>query len=360
MSNLLKIPFTGLKKQYSNLRTEILEITDEVLRGGQLMDGNYTAEFEDWLAKKNGVKYAATCHSGTHALEIIAEYYVSQKFWTDPPQVLIPSMTYPATINAFMRAGWKVVIVDTDYYGLMDLRKIDREISVQAVVAVGLYGHALNKHEWLNNNAAVVIEDAAQHWLSYDCRRVANSSAISFDPMKNLNNYGNGGAIVTDDVNLLEYARTSRNNGKPTHMDTGSNSRMSEIDCGQMLVKAQHIDAWQARRAKISSYWMQRLKGTSARSLIDEGNHKQHAYHKFVIEVSNRDILQRNLDLHGIETRIHYKDPLHELPAYQHLSGPDVLSAASALARRVLTLPLYPELTDLEVEYIIDRVLNHV
>jgi dTDP-4-amino-4,6-dideoxygalactose transaminase len=119
----------------------------------------------------------------------------------------------------------------------------------------------------------VIIEDAAQHWLSYGCRRVANSAAISFDPMKNLNNYGNGGAIVTDDVNLLEYARSSRNNGKPTHMDIGSNSRMSEIDCAQMLVKAGHIDAWQDRRAKISAYWMQRLQGTRARSLIDEGNH---------------------------------------------------------------------------------------
>jgi dTDP-4-amino-4,6-dideoxygalactose transaminase len=360
MSLGLTIPFTGLKKQYNNLRTEILDATDMVLRSGLLMDGNHTAEFESWLAKKNGVKYAATCHSGTHALEIIAEYYASQKFWPSPPRVLIPAMTYPATINAFLRADWDVVIVDTDYYGLIDLRKINLNMSVQAIVAVGLYGHALNKHEWLNNNAAVIIEDAAQHWLSYNCRRVANAAAVSFDPMKNLNNYGNGGAVVTDDVNLLEYARNYRNNGKPTHMDTGSNSRMSEIDCAQMLVKAGYIDAWQQRRAKISGYWMQRLKGTGTRSLIDENNHQHHAHHKFVIEVAGRDLLQRNLSLHGIETKIHYKDPLHELPAYQHLSGPDILSAASALSRRVLSLPLYPELTDLEVEYIIDQVLDNI
>jgi dTDP-4-amino-4,6-dideoxygalactose transaminase len=105
---------------------------------------------------------------------------------------------------------------------------------------------------------------------------------------------------------------------------------------------------------------MQRLKGTGARSFIDESNHQHHAYHKFVIDVDNRDILQRNLALHGIETRIHYQEPLHELPAYQHLPGPDVLSAASAMARRVLTLPLYPELTDLEVEYIVDQVLDNI
>lgn len=359
--NGLTIPFTGLKKQYNNLRSEILDATDMVLRSGDLMDGNNTAEFESWLAKKNKAKYAVTCHSGTNALEMIAEYYAGQKFWPCPPRVLIPAMTYSATINAFVRAGWEVVIVDTDYHGLMDLRKIDTQLSVQALVAVGLYGHALDTHAWLDNkNGAMVIEDAAQHWLSHDCRRISAATAISFDPMKNLNNYGNGGAVITDDVELLDHVRTCRNNGKPAHMDTGSNSRMSEVDCAQMLVKAGHIDAWQQRRSSISAYWMQRLKGTRARTLIDEKNHKHHAHHKFVLEVAQRDVLQRNLSVHGIETRIHYKEPLHELPAYQHLSGPDMLSAASALSRRVLSLPLYPELTDLEVEYIVDTVLQNI
>jgi dTDP-4-amino-4,6-dideoxygalactose transaminase len=356
--NGLTIPFTGLRKQYNTLRTEILDATDTVLRSGQLMDGNYTAEFENWLAKKNGVKYAATCHSGTQALEIIAEYYTTRQSWDYVPRALIPAMTYPATVNAFVRAGWDIAIVDTDYYGVMDLKKIDRQLPAQAIVAVGLYGHALNKHEWLNNNAAVVIEDAAQHWLSYGCRRIANAAAISFDPMKNLNAYSNGGAVVTDDVNLLEFARSWRNNGKPTHMETGTNSRMSEVDCAQLMIKSWHIDAWQARRAKISSYWMQRLKGSKIRSLIDENNHAEHAYHKFVIEVGNQDLLQRNLALHGVETRIHYREPLHELPVYAGFPGPNMLSAASALSRRVLSLPLYPELTDLEVEYVIDQVID--
>jgi dTDP-4-amino-4,6-dideoxygalactose transaminase len=94
--------------------------------------------------------------------------------------------------------------------------------------------------------------------------------------------------------------------------------------------------------------------------LIDHNNHATHAHHKFVIEISNRDIVQRNLDLRKIETRIHYKEPLHELPAYSKYPGPDMLSAASALSRRVLSLPLYPELTDLEVDYIIDCLLDCV
>ena len=355
----LNIPFTGLKKQYNNLRTEILDVTDEVLRSGNLMAGNYTAEFENWLAKRNHVKYAATVHSGTDALEVIAEYYATQTYMPRPPRALIPAMTYVATANAFVRAGWTITVVDTDYYGLMDHRKIDHEQSFQSIVAVGLYGAAVNRHEYLNNKS-IVIEDGAQHWLANDSHRIGNSCAISFDPMKNLNSYGNGGAVVTDDINLLEFVREWRNNGKPHHQETGTNSRMSEIDCAQMMVKTRHLDAWQKRRATISKYWMDRLKGTAVRALIDNNNHATHAHHKFVIEVSNRDILQRNLDLRKIETRIHYKEPLHELPAYSKYPGPDMLSAASSLSRRVLSLPLYPELSDLEVDYIIDSLLDCV
>jgi dTDP-4-amino-4,6-dideoxygalactose transaminase len=351
----LKIPFTGLKKQYNNLRTEILDATDEVLRSGQLMGGNYTAEFENWLAKKNSVKYAITCHSGSQALEIIAEYYRVQISMV-PPTVVIPSMTYVATANAFIRAGWKVHIADTDYHGLLDQKKIPHDLSVQATVLVGLYGAAVNADRFWATD--LVIEDGAQHWLSNNCTRAGNACAISFDPMKNLNAYGNGGAVVTDDLDLLEFAREWCNNGKPKHSNIGTNSRMSEIDCAQLMVKTKYIDDWQARRRNIALYWMGRLKNTGIRTLIDAQNFETHAYHKFVIDVDKRDILQRNLAIKHIETKVHYKEPLHELSAYSDYSGPGMLSAASSLSRRVLSLPIYPELTDLEVEYIIDQVLD--
>ena len=351
----LQIPFTGLKKQYNTLRAEILDVTDEVLRSGQLMSGNYTAEFENWLAKKNRSKYAVTCHSGTQALEIIAAYYRQQSS-VNPPRVVVPSMTYVATANAFIRAGWEVYIADTDYHGLLDKKKIPNDLSIQATVLVGLYGAAVNADRFWATD--LIIEDGAQHWLSNDCTRIGNATAISFDPMKNLNAYGNGGAVVTDDMDLLEFAREWTNNGKPKHSSIGTNSRMSEVECAQMMVKTRYINSWQARRKNISLYWMGRLKNTGIRSLIDASNADTHCYHKFVIDVDSRDILQRNLTVKGIETRVHYKEPLHELPAYSEFVGPDILSVASALSRRVLSLPIYPELTDLEVEYIIDAVLD--
>jgi dTDP-4-amino-4,6-dideoxygalactose transaminase len=353
--NGLKIPFTGLKKQYNNLRTEILDATDEVLRSGQLMAGNYTAEFENWMAKRNHSKYAVTCHSGSQALEIIAEYYRLQTS-ANPPRVVVPAMTYVATANAFIRAGWEVWIVDTDNHGLLDQKKIPHELSIQATVLVGLYGAAVNADRFWGTD--LVIEDGAQHWLSNNCNRVGNACAVSFDPMKNLNAYGNGGAVVTDDLDLLEFAREWCNNGKLKHTMIGTNSRMSEIECAQMMVKTRHIDEWQARRKNISLYWIGRLKNTGIRSLITAQNFETHSCHKFVIDVDNRDILSRNLAVKGIETRVHYREPLHELPAYSEYAGPDILSVASSLSRRVLSLPCYPELTDLEVEYIIDSVLD--
>jgi dTDP-4-amino-4,6-dideoxygalactose transaminase len=358
MTGSLSIPFTGLKKQYSQLRTEILDVTDEVLRSGQLMSGNYTAEFENWLAKRNHSKYAVTCHSGTQALEIIAAYYWT-KISINPPRVVVPSMTYVATANAFIRAGWEVYLGDTDYHGLLDKKKIPQDLSVQATVLVGLYGASVDHLEEKFWATDLVIEDGAQHWLANNCQRVGNATAISFDPMKNLNSYGNGGAIVTEDIDLLEFSRNYRNNGKPGGYSIGTNSRMSEVDCAQMMVKTRYIDEWQERRKKIALYWMGRLKGSGIRAFIDNTNFQTHAFHKFVVDVDQRDILQRNLALKKIETKIHYEQPLHELSAYEKCSGPDILSVASAMSRRVLSLPFYPELTDLEVEYVIDQVLGH-
>jgi len=358
----LIIPFTGIKKQYNAIRNEILDATDEVLRSGQLMNGNYTAEFENWLARRNHVKYAVTCHSGTQALEIIAEF--SRRYThsvSHPPRVLIPSMTYVATANAFARAGYEVVLLDTNFYGQADYEKVDRRLNYQVIVQVGLYGACVsgdNRVADINKGMSTIVEDAAQHWLSDNSNRTGFAAAISFDPMKNLGNYGNGGAIVTDDLTMLEFARGWRDNGKPTYDCSGTNSRMSETDCAQMMVKTRYIDAWQKRRSVIVRYWMDRLKGSGIRSLIDDTNYKGHAFHKFAVDADCRDLLKRHLDLHKIETRIHYERPVHELPAYQACPGPDILSGASALSRRVLSLPCYPELTDLEVEYIIDQVLD--
>ena len=325
------------------------------------MNGNYTYEFEDWLARRNHQPYAVTCHSGTQALEIIAEWYQSRSGFI-PPTVAVPTLTYPATLNAFVRAGWNLHIVDTDRYGVMDLSCLGHNTDIQAICGVGLYGQSvadMTQSLWALTHP--IIEDGAQHWLSNDCKRIGDC-AISFDPTKNLANYGNGGAVITVNQGLRDFARNWISNGKYTkHAETGTNSRMSEIDCAQMLVKTRYIDQWQQRRRTIAQHWIEMLKKHPAITcLIDDTNFDQHCFHKFVIHADKRDIIQRNLVLRGVETKVHYATPMHELPAYQHYPCPDLLSAGSSLARRCLSLPIYPELTDLEIEYIIDAVLDCV
>lgn len=358
----MNIPFTGLQRQYNNLRKEILDVTDQVLSSGQVMSGPWTTAFEDWLAERNHVKYAVLCHSGTQALEIIAAYHRQYGLRKDilNPTVLVPAMTYIATANAWAKAGWNLHIVDTDAHGLLDPNKIPNDVSFQAVCPVGLYGAFFSK--WIpSNDKYVYVEDGAQHWLANNCRRQGEACAISFDPTKNLSNYGNGGAVVTNDRELEDFARDWIANGKAGgSAEFVTNSRMSEVDCAQLLVKTRYIDAWQNTRKNIAQHWMQRLKNKPVRCLIDESNFDQHCYHKFVIDVDSRDRLKHKLESAGISTKIHYDRPLHEESRYAYTAGPNVLSVSSSLARRCLSLPIYPELSDIEVEYIIEQVIDNL
>ena len=352
------IPFTGIQRQYNNLREEILEITDRALSTGQLMSGGWTNHFEDWLAYRNHVQYAVTCHSGTQALEIIAGYYREQR--ADHPSVLIPAMTYIATANAWANAGWRLHIVDTDAYGLMNPASVPASLEFQAVCNVGLYGAAATQWDE-HHKQYVLIEDGAQHWLADNSQRRGAACAISFDPTKNLANYGNGGAVVTNRMDLANYARDWCTNGRDGYgAEHVTNSRMSEVDCAQMMIKTKYIDQWQQRRREIAEYWIDQLRNSPVRCLIDSSNVGRHCFHKFVIDVDRRDQMQVRLANAGISTKVHYTRPLHEEPRYINTLGPNMLSVASSLARRCLSLPIYPELTDSEIEHVASQVRDCV
>lgn len=359
---MYRIPFFGLDRQYQNLKNEIADLTDRVYSSGQLMNGYYTEQFELWLAKYNNSRHAITVHSGTAALEAIAEYYHHE--FLEQPRVLIPTLTYRATANAFIRAGWQVELVDTDAYGILDFDQLPPH-RYQAVVIVGLYGasvaHSGNIRQWQDWLArdVLIFEDGAQHWLADNGTRIGEATAISFDPTKNLPCYGNGGAVITRNSNLADFVRKWRSNGNTTDDLVGTNSRMSELDCALLLAKANYIYEWQARRQAIAQYYLDRFSGLPIRCLITEDMMHNHAFHKFVIDVDKRDNVKQDLERYGIETKIHYAAPLHEESAYGHYLSPGLLSCASALSRRVLSLPIYPELTDAEVEYIARHVRAH-
>lgn len=359
--NGYKIPFNGLDRQYHNLQHELLSATAEVLSSGQWMAGNKTHEFESWIKQTTQSDYAVTCHSGTQALEILAfwlrKYHIQRN---RPMYVGIPTLTFPATANAFITAGYIPIFLDTDGCGQVSMSAIEAvQDKLDALVLVGLYGEPVNVPVDYEFQYAM-IEDAAQHWTSNFYQRQSFASTISFDPTKNLPSSGNGGAIVTDTEELADFARAYTAHGKFNgyHVGVGTNSRMSEQDAAQLLVRARHLDEWQERRREIARYWINEFKDSGVRVLIKDVD--RHGLQKFVIETEDRNSLKRFLNTNGIETRIHYDKPLHEMSPYEGYQGPSIISTASTLSRRVLSLPFYPELTDGEVELISTLVRCHV
>jgi len=350
-----QIPHFGLARQYKNLKAELLEATDLVLRSGELMNGSYTSAFETWLAMRTNTTFALTVHSGTQALEIMALWIRQSYMETNDfqPVVRIPNITYIATLNAFMKAGFVIELVDTDKNGLM--RPEEENILshfTKISCNVGLYG--ANPHlQTITRNHYNDIVDGAQHWLVAD--NVGSGMAISFDPTKNLNASGNGGAIVTNEIDLYNFAYSYRSNSKPDHDDVGTNSRLSELDCAHLSVRANYIDTWQWRRKEIRHYYLDELKNVDVRCLSRD--HLVHADQKFVIYTDKRDQLNQYLIDAGIETKIHYPKALSELPISRTIyAKPNMLSTSVNLTRGLLSLPIYPELTDSEVEFVAGKV----
>lgn len=347
----LEIPHFGLKRQYEYLKEELLDATDLALRDGNLVNGKFTKEFEHWLKLKTKTKYAITVHSGTQALEIIARYKKEKHVTViqGEPIVVLPNITYPATLNAFLNAGWQVELADTDKFGISEMTS---DGAGKYNCLVGLYG----RKPWANASIPEsfgVIVDGAQHWLVAD-GDVGSGMAISFDPTKNLPASGNGGAIVTNDEQLYLYASTYRDNNKPYFHTPGTNTKMSEQDCAQILVRSRYLDSWQQRREEISNYWCDAFRELPLTCLSD--NEVTHAHQKFVIYLSDRNSLHTHCMLDGIQTKIHYEYVLGDLPTAANLRKPDMLSTSVMLSRGVLSLPMYPELRDYEVEYIRDVV----
>ncbi len=356
-----KIMFFGLERQHKNLREEILDITDKVMQSGNWMNGQYTAGFETWLAMKTKTNFAITVHSGTQALEIMARWaridhddMMNDELAKDryKPIVRIPNITYVATLNAFLTAGYEVELIDTDRNGIM-LPSHDSPLDdlVKNTCSVGLYGANPPKHNVIG--LANDMVDGAQHWLVAD--DIGDGMAISFDPTKNLPSTGNGGAIVTNNRDLYDFAYSYRSNGKTEHTMAGTNSRMSELDSAHLLIRTKYIDKWQWRRKEIRYYYLNEFKDLDLRCLSRD--YMVHADQKFVIYTDKRDELLVWLVNKGIDVKVHYEKALSEMPIANNIKvKPDMISTSVMLTKGLLSLPIYPELSDGEVEYIAKQV----
>lgn len=369
MSGIYKIPFFGVDRQYANLREEILDVTDAVYASGSVLDGENTQRFKQTIAKMTERKYACSVGSGTQAL-IFALRSLDSFRISNSDKVLIPSQSFVATVNCVFEAGFTPVFCDVDSRtGLMDINKIPIAADeIAAIMYVNLFGNIVDQDrlisymEMFSEQQIPVIEDAAQSFGAYyrgvPSGKLGDISCLSFDPTKNLNNYGSGGMILTDNYNVWEACEGMRNNGKIIdHTSSGTNSKMSEADCAQMLVKLKYFDSWQQRRKEIAEYYSEQLDGPLTIPQVDMN--VEHAWSKYVVHHSHRSSIIAGLQQAGIESKIHYEKPLH---LYELTFGHDVgvLEGAEDFSRTCFSLPIYPEMTDAEVETVVDVILENI
>jgi len=267
--------------------------------------------------------------------------------------------------------GFTPVFCDVDYKGIIDLDSYEYKLdnSVGAVMYANLFGNCIDYDRFrmqteFFNDRLVVIEDAAQSFGAFykniPSGKMGDISVLSFDPTKNLNNYGSGGMILTDDYEIYQTCLSLRDNGKAIHDNAGTNSKMSEADCAQMLVKLNHFDSWQRRRSEIANYYIDQLYQYC--DVLIPNPDVTHAWSKFVIRTSNRNSLMHHLSLAGIETKIHYATALYDLGVgFNYIDySRDLYTETAAFTQECISLPIYPELTDSEVEIITESIKQYI
>ena len=366
------IKMYGVDRQYQNLKREVLDMTDTVLSTGRVLDGDYTTRFELEMANRLGRQYAVAVNSATTGLLFALNSIVPKK----KQGLLIPAVSYIATMNASILSKYADIhVCDVDSSGLIDLGRANQAMGaeIETVMYANLFGNTVDwdrfqiMTEFFGSDRVRVVEDAAQSFgASFNgvpSGKMGDVSVLSFDPTKNLNNFGSGGMILTDDGNVNEFVRNIRDNGKHTgHEIPGINSKMSELDCAIMTMKLKkHFDKWQARRTEIADYYTRELQEYVEVPVTTPGT--VHAWSKYVIRVPNRMMLKKHLDYNDIESKMTYTRTLYEefvgrKYAPVGLTGDDNWEC-HRFTRECLSLPIYPELYDSEVEKIVNTIKEY-
>ena len=366
------IKMYGVERQYQNLKKEVLDITDRVLSTGQVLDGTETTLFEMTVASRLNRTYAIAVNSATTGLLFALNSIVPKK----KNGLLIPAVSYIATMNSAILSKYAdIQICDVDASGLMDLGKAEYAMGseIQTVMYANLFGNTVDwdrfkiMTEFFGSDRVRVVEDAAQSFgasfngVASGC--MGDVSVLSFDPTKNLNNFGSGGMILTDDGNVNEFVKNIRDNGKYTgHEIPGINSKMSEVDCAIMTMKLKkHFDKWQARRTEIAEYYTKELQEYVEVPTTTPG--AVHAWSKYVIRVPNRMMLKKHLEYNDIECKMTYTRTLYEEFVGRSYAPVGLTSddgwECHRFTRECLSLPIYPELYDSEVEKVVKTIKEY-
>jgi dTDP-4-amino-4,6-dideoxygalactose transaminase len=355
----LKIQYEAIKEDINNAVLGVIQSTHFIL-------GPQGKALEGEVAAYHGMKHAVAVASGTDALHLALLAAGIKR----GDEVITTPFTFIATAEAISYVGAIPVFVDIDPVTFnIDISKIEAAITkkTKAVIPVHLYGQPVDMDGLMQiaeKHGLRVIEDCAQSFgAQYKGKRTGTFGDIgcfSFFPSKNLGCYGDGGMMITDDAKLAEHMLSLRNHGSRVryyHDEIGFNSRLDEIHAAILRIKFKHIDEYNAKRKSNAMLYNKHLAVPGIETPSEQKNTK-HVFHQYTIKIKNRDAVKQKLDAGNMtSSMIYYPVPLHLQAAYQDLGmKPGSLPKAEQAAQEVLSLPMYPELTEAQIKQVAEAV----
>lgn len=365
-----QIPFVDLYAQYQSIKEEIDFVISDVIQRSLFVRGPYVEKFEHMFAETMGCNYCVSCANGTDSL-----YIAMVALGVKPgDEIIAPAHSWISTTETITQAGGKVVFCDTDAETFtLDPKSIESKITSRTVgiIPVHLYGQPADMDAIMSiasKHALWVLEDCAQaHLARYKNRLVGtfgNAASFSFYPGKNLGAMGDAGAITTNDRVLADkMAMFARHGGlkKGDHQIEGINSRLDGMQAAILSVKLPHLARWTEQRHERAMRYSKKLFGMSGIKIPTVADGRSHAWHLYVIKNNQRDELSRYLNKHGVQTVVNYPTALPFLPAYSRLNHvAEHFPNAYKNQSEILSLPIYPELSDGQINKIVDVINEFV
>jgi dTDP-4-amino-4,6-dideoxygalactose transaminase len=358
------IPLVDLRAQCHAIRAEIDPAIRETVDEGAFILGERVSAFEEAFAALCGARFGVGTSSGTSALHVA----LTAAGIEPRDEVIMPAHTFVATAEAVCHCGATPVFADVDPETLcLDPEQIEAAITPQtrAIIPVHIYGQCADMAPILataRRHDLTVVEDAAQaHGAPCGDRRaggLGDFGCFSFYPGKNLGAFGDGGLVTTSDEEQARHLRLLINHGRTTkhsHEIIAFNYRLDALQAAILSVKLRHLESWNRARRRLAHRYSELLGDLPLQTPTER---RGHVWHLYVIQCDDRDALAEALRADGIATGIHYPLPLHMQPCLQHLpsSGEGRLPVTERAARRILSLPLFPEMTDEQQDRVVAAV----
>ncbi|MGD1891777.1 MAG: DegT/DnrJ/EryC1/StrS family aminotransferase [Cyclobacteriaceae bacterium] len=354
----MQIPFVNLQRQHQPFISELQDLVSELLATNMVMGGKSVRKFEAEFASYIGVNYALSCANATDALEVVLRAWEIKA----GDEVIVPANGWMSAAEAVLLVGATPVFIDNkpNGYGL-DEELIEDKVNdcTKAIIPIHLYGDPvdISKVSKISERFGLkVLEDCAQaHGASVEGKKVGSwgqAGIFSFYPTKNLGALGDGGMIVTSDKSLADKCIAIANHGqsKPDrHHLLGRNSRMDALQAKILSLKLPYLDQWNNRRRQIANYY---LKSWADLPVVLPSSTDNSVWHLFVLRVDRREKVIAELSKKGVATKVHYPTPVSQQPIFEKYSKSEAFPNAEQHAPQLLSIPVYPELSDSEVEYI--------